>query len=363
MVKKILYVTSTLKKTGPINQLYNLIDHLDREEYEPHLITLSPEALDSRWTDYEALGVKLYSLNLSRVGGVLFARSRFKKIIEEVQPDLVHTHGLRADSLLASARLSVPWVMTSHNFPAEDYPAKFGGLKGALMVRQHLHAMKRCQYLVACSKSVHSKLEMIGVNSVAIQNGVSILDGHASSVPIYSDLARPIYISVGSLIPRKNAEFLIDAYNNLPGCIRGSLMIIGDGPLMSALKSKAVSDVHFVGNVNNVADYLAGADYFVSASLSEGLPNTVLEGLASGLGCILSDIESHQEIALESPLSCKIFKLDQGINALSRAMANASSYFDDKTGEESRRVAQETFSAERMSARYQSFYEDILEAK
>lgn len=360
---KILYVVSTLASSGPTNQLFSLVKFLDKKNFKVTVVTLSPEPAGSRWVDFEQLDVPLISLNLSRIAGIFSAKKNLKKVIRKIQPDLIHTQGIRADGLLASMKLDIPWVMTSRNFPTDDYPTKFGAIKGALMVRQHLSAMKQCSHLVTCSKTIQTKLKQVGVEGTAIQNGVRQLRGDASAVDLYADLPRPIYISVGSLIPRKNMALLIDAFEKLPSNSKGSLVILGDGPLLDGLRKVASKNVHLVGNVANVPDYLAGADYFVSSSLSEGLPNTVLEALAMGLPCILSDIESHQEIVDECPNACSTFSLDGGVPALTEALGGAPSDFDDKSREEAVRVAQDVFSAEGMSQRYQQFYLNILEAQ
>src|SRR5690606_9558118 len=100
-MKTILYIVSTLKRSGPTNQLFNIIIYLDRSVFEPVLITLSPEPEDSRWQDYQSLGVQMHSLNLSRLGGLFFAKSNLEKLIKKIQPDLIHTQGIRADFLIS----------------------------------------------------------------------------------------------------------------------------------------------------------------------------------------------------------------------------------------------------------------------
>jgi len=54
--------------------------------------------------------------------------------------------------------------------------------------------------------------------------------------------------------------------------------------------------VEFVGYQSNVPAYYAGFDVFISASLSEGMPNSVLEAMSSMLPVILSDIPAHLEL-------------------------------------------------------------------
>lgn len=315
------------------------------------------------WSEFESLEIETHSLNLSRFSSFFYGKKSILKFIQKTSPDLVHTQGLRADGFLASLALDTPWVMTSRNFPQDDYPTKFGKVRGALMVRQHLSAMRRCSNLVACSKTIQSKLAHIGISSIAIQNGVKMLKGDSSLVPLYTNIPRPIYISVGSLIPRKNMKLLIEAFGQMPDNHRGSLVILGDGPLRVDLEQNSFQDVHIVGNVSNVPDYLAGADYFVSSSLSEGLPNTVLEALMLGLPVILSDIESHREIAEESSSACKVFALGGGVKGLSTMLSDASQLFDKDSAENARRLAQHKLSAERMSNNYQRLYKSILERK
>lgn len=356
----VIYVVSTLRKSGPTNQLYNLIKHLDRKKFNPHLITLSPEPLDSRWRDYEGLGVKLHGLNLSRFQGMFFAKSKLKKIFDQLLPELIHTQGIRADTLVASLLLSSPHVATIHNFAPEDYLSKFGKVKGKLMVYKHFKMMRQTKHLIACSKTISHKLRDMGIDSFPIQNGVEIELGNSERVGVVKKLPKPIFISVGSLIPRKNMGFLIETFNKLEKSNKGSLVILGDGVLMDELKINAGRGVHLVGNVSNVTDYLVNADYFVSTSLSEGLPNTVLEALAAGVPAILSNIESHVEIFKESEKASCLVKLNDNGDSLLKVLSEPETYFDDVAISEAKRIANDAFSAKNMSEKYQSYYLEVI---
>ena len=361
---KVISVVSTLSSAGPTNQLFNIIKNLDRSVFEPILITLSPEPKYSKWKDYESLGIEMHSLNLSRLGGLFFGKSKLEKLIKEMQPDLIHTQGIRADSLLASLGLKTPWVLTARNFPYEDYPSKFGRFRGEFMARKHVSVQKGCVNVVACSKSIQQQLDSVGVKSVAIQNGVDLyvqdITGIANEI-----FEAPIFISVGSLIPRKNMRLIIEAFNlwKSKSSTPGSLVILGDGFERETLEALRSDSVHFMGNVSNVADYLSYADYFVSASLSEGLPNTVLEALAAGLPVILSDIPSHQEIDAECNGASRIFKLSDGAPGLVDEFKNVLDNFDSSSRLDAKRIANEVFSAEVMSRNYQNYYLKLLENK
>lgn len=363
-LKKILYIVSTLRKSGPTNQLYNIIRNLDFTKFEPSVLTLSaePEDKDSRWNDFNALGIKLGSLELSRVKGTLYGKKAVLNYIRSVEPDLVHTQGIRADSILASLNIATPWIMTARNFPLDDYPSKFGKIKGALMARKHLSAIKQCQHLVCCSKAILEKLKHFRSDGIAIQNGISLSVGDRKRPSLVNRLSRPIFVSVGSLIPRKNMELLVEAFKKA-SIGNGCLIILGDGFQKEELQSRSSENIHFLGNVSNVTDYLSCSDYFISTSLSEGLPNTVLEALECGLPTILSDIESHKEIESECGNACHIVSLDLGSEAFCEAIEKASEIFRDFSSDLSRKSVNSNFSAFKMSARYQEFYDNLLEEK
>jgi len=95
---KIVYIISTLVKSGPVNVLYNLIKYIDKNRYNVTIITLSPEnEKHSRLKEFESLGIKVQSLNLSRLQGYLFGGFKLRQIINKVKPDIIHSHCFRSN--------------------------------------------------------------------------------------------------------------------------------------------------------------------------------------------------------------------------------------------------------------------------
>jgi len=171
--KRIAYIVSTLLRSGPINQIYNLIKYLNRSEYDPIVVTLSPEPKDSRWKDFEELGVELYSLGLSRIKGLFLGTSRIKSLLDRLEVDIVHTQGIRADIIAAKYLRNYKTVATLRNFPFYDYPMSYGKIKGHLMALCHLKALQKIGSLIAVSKSASIALsERSGFAIDVIQNGV-----------------------------------------------------------------------------------------------------------------------------------------------------------------------------------------------
>src|SRR5699024_7455453 len=103
---------------------------------------------------------------------------------------------------------------------------------------------------------------------------------------------------VGSLIPRKNPVTLVKGFLESKANENSILLVIGDGPLKSNIYNMVKDSKHIMlkGQIFNVSDFLKASDYFISVSLSEGLPNTVLEAMSTGLPVCLSNIPPHTEI-------------------------------------------------------------------
>ncbi|MDA7746228.1 glycosyltransferase [Psychromonas sp.] len=357
---KIIYIVSNLRRTGPVNQLLYILRGLDRNKVEPIVITLSAEPSESRIQDYIHYGIKVESLNLSRFKGVFLANKYVARCIDKYCPDIIQTQGIRADAIISNLDSNIPWVTTSRNFPIEDYPSKFGWLKGTIMAKKHLKYLSRCTNLVSCSKAIELKLKSVNIPSFVISNGVEVDLGllSESGFAVQNKLT---FITVGSLIERKNMFFLIDMFNKCDGAMPDyEFLILGDGPLRGDLELKSNKKMKFLGDVNNVKEYLLNSDIFFSSSLSEGLPNTVLEAISCGVPVVLSDISPHKEIA--SQLSNRfyhIFSLEEGNEKLANELITIVDKFSLVDKQQLISETQSAFSALEMSGKYQMLYEGI----
>lgn len=97
---------------------------------------------------------------------------------------------------------------------------------------------------------------------------------------------------VGFFNYQKNQEFFIDLMKQLDENYK--LLLIGEGDLYKKFlhtikKEKLEKRIITVGAVPNVSDYLAAMDIFLLPSRFEGQPFVIIEALASGLPCIISD--------------------------------------------------------------------------
>lgn len=371
-MRRILYIVSTLQKSGPTNQLYNLLKYIDRSQFEPHLITLSSEPTNSRWVDYEDLDVKLHSLQFSRIAGLVLAKSSLARFVNQIQPDLIHSQGIRSDVLSARLQLNIPRICTIRNIPQHDYLMSYGLLLSRLMVRQHVSAMNKLDMCVAVSESVSKNLQQ----ALLVQRVITIQNGVETEVycPVTSEeklglrraLALPteasLWISSGDLSVRKDPLFLISAWKQIFDKDPAQhLVFIGGGPLEAECRIavKDCQNIHILGRVNNVVTYLRACDYFISASKSEGLPNAVMEAMGCGLPVLLSDIGPHREIwkmASESGTLFPVGSQDGFIGSL-RTVANISR---SSMSSAASSLVTKHFNASKMSHSYQELYNSLV---
>ena len=112
---------------------------------------------------------------------------------------------------------------------------------------------------------------------------------------------------IGRLVEQKGVTYLLKAISDIS---KGAnpikdidLCVVGDGPLMGALKAEAMSlgvseKVSFLGWLgrDRLADRYRKARLFALPSFEEGMPNVVLEALASGLPIVASNVAGNDEL-------------------------------------------------------------------
>ncbi len=362
---KIAYVISTLWRCGPSIQLKNILRHMDYDRFEVSIITLSPERKDdSLIGEIECLPPRIYPLNMSRILGLFRMKKRFQDIIELIHPDLIHSSGWRSDTLVSKLNRSAVWIATCRNIPDIDYPLEFGKYPGAYMARSHLRALGRCGNVVCCSNSMKAEYEQrYGMkDALVVPNGVELPQDIASACAERNGNFRGV--TVGRLVPRKNVRYLCEVFKRLDNN-NTRLTVIGDGPEYGDLTRYEDNRISLVGHrgEDDVYRYLHGSDFFMSASLGEGLPNAVLEALSMGLPCVLSDIGPHLELRdAMPPGSVEIFSLSDPPDAVAYRLKDYLATIASLPREQIRQRTVEKYSAKRMSQRYQALYSSIRAA-
>ena len=168
-----------------------------------------------------------------------------------------------------------------------------------------IDAVEKSGAAIARSDELARLLAIAGVDSGKIH---SIHNGVDQSIfyPRDRELCRQqlglardakVIVFVGNFLPVKNPEFLLEAFSSRRIDDKVILTMIGNGPLKSQLiriaENLGITDrVVFTGPLDseNVARWMGVASCLCLTSHNEGLPNVVIEALASGLPVVASDV-------------------------------------------------------------------------
>ncbi len=369
---KVAYLMTSAKKSGPVQQMLNIIKNLDRNKFEPVLVTIYNEDKELSQLEKYLPYVKHYKALTGKIDVMTGRTGELKKLLAEIKPDVIHSLGVFPDYAVSRIK-KYTQIITLRNYVWDDYPAKFGKLQGTILAKMHLYAMKHTAKTVACSESL-SKIykEKLHLEFDYIRNGVDVeqyekpKDGE--SVAIRKELNLPedafIFVYAGQVIERKNQRFLLEVFRDNFKENNTYLLLLGDGADYQALKNEFgnIENIDMRGNVSNVNSYLKACDAYVSTSKSEGMPNGVLEAMATGLPVVLSDIDQHNEVInVDSTVG---FTYAQGNkDDLTEKMQMMISGDHKKMGSAAYTSAHENFSASGMSKKYQDTYLQIAAKK
>ncbi len=143
------------------------------------------------------------------------------------------------------------------------------------------------------------------------------------------------------------------------------LWIVGDGPLEASLR-KLTDDlglnecVTFFGEQADVSPFLLAADLFVSSSVTEGLPVSLLEAMSVGLPAVVTDVGGMGEIARLSGSITLVPSSDP--DSMARALCDAAAGRQKlpKLGQLASHCYEQYFRPERMFEDYMSLYKGCV---
>ncbi len=366
---KVCFMMTACKKSGPVQQMLSIIKYLDKDKFEAFLLTIYPEPQDgSSQLDKYLPYVRHYFAPTGKIDIMIGRTKRIKEALAEIRPDVIHSLGVFPDFAISRLK-KYPQIITLRNFIWDDYPAKFGKIQGTLLAKLHLYAMKHTTKTVACSKSLADIYKSrMNLDLDFIRNGVDV-EQYTKPTPdevaaLRKELKLPektfIFVYSGQIISRKNQKFLLEVFRESFKTDEAFLLLLGDGADYEALHGEfgGIPNIDFRGNVDNVSQYLKACDAYVSTSKSEGMPNGVLEAMATGLPVVLSDIKQHQEIM---EVNHEIgFMYGQGDKEdLAQKMHRIIDGNYKAMGEKAYQVAHEIFNARNMSHLYQEEYKKL----
>lgn len=365
----IAYIISYVSNDGPPNILFNIVKYLPKNKYNIFLFIIDKKNKYKDNIRFKELGVNFIYLNLSKYKIFFYDIKKLEKIIKEKNIQIIHSHCL-ASTILISRLKNCTKVSTIHCNFREDFKMINGNIKGKIMEKLYLNALRKINLNICCSESIKNQiLNYSNLSMDYIRNGVDIekfeIDGSKIELrkKLNLELNCRYFIVVGYFIQRKDPYFIAKNFTNL-NLKEAKLILLGTSKENKTIenKIKALENKNIImpGKVSNVNEYLNACDYFISSALYEGLPNAVLEACCAKLPILLSNIEPHKEILNLSQGAGFLYELknEQDFNRKLMKL-NSSDY--QKFSAASFKIVKEVLNAKKMAQEYEKKYKLLIQ--
>lgn len=267
-----------------------------------------------RWT--------LYGFFLSTAAYLLARRNHY---------DVIHCH---ATSVLGFVVTVVGWLtgkpvvlkLSANGELLRTFPGQDRGRRDGVWARCHRLIASftvRHAYTVALNGQGLEELQTVGARrATIIPNGVDTAvfrpptgtERAAARAKLGLPDSAVVFAFTGRFVLLKGLDLLLPAFRSLLSTHRADtvrLVLVGSGELQEESVTAAFAPdrlgpdmaraVHVHSATDDVRPFLFAGDVFVMPSRHEGLSNAVLEAIACGMACVLSDIPPHRELSEQSP--------------------------------------------------------------
>ena len=374
----VVHIIHRLAIGGLENGLVNLINNMPEDRYRHAIICLKNSSnLRER---FKRQRIEVVELN-KQEGKDFRVYGRLWKVLRRLQPDIVHTRNLSGlEYLVPSTLAAVPGRIHGEHgrdvYDLDGMNAKYNLLRK--ITKPFVH-----QYVSVSVDLASWLIHTVGVHPdtvTQIYNGVDLQrfrprNGYRSPVgPRGFAFSETMVVgTVGRMEAVKDQLTLVRSFLHLLGTEpngrgRLRLVIIGDGSLrMEAQEvlrdAKADHLAWLPGERDDIPDMMRGFDLFVLPSLREGISNTILEAMASGLPVVATRVGGNPELVIEGETGMLVPPSDPA------AMANAIwTYLDHPEflkahGQAGRKRVEQHFNMEKMVNGYMEVYDKVLSQK
>jgi sugar transferase (PEP-CTERM/EpsH1 system associated) len=382
--KQILHVVHSLEVGGLENGLINLLNRLDPERFKQTVCCLTRAGKFAE--RIQASGVEIIELNLP-AEAFRFPLLRLVQLFRKLAPDIVHTRGWpTVDAVFAAWLARVPHIV--HGEHGREHSDAAGNNWKRNQIRRLIGYIVD-RYVVVCDFFRPWLRESCGVGDdriIYIPNGVdtkkfysfdSVAAGQFQQTGVEQQapfnlrdelgLAPDTLLlgSVGRLDPVKDFPTLLRAFRQVRHDFpKANLVIVGDGPIRSDL-ARLTGDlglqdsVKWLGESADVPAILRCCDLFVQTSIFEGMSNTILEAMASGLPIIATDTGGNPELVHsgKNGTLIRVGDVEKLTSILHKYLVDSA--LRTRQGLASRSLAVNQFDLALMATRYAELYETL----
>lgn len=296
------------------------------------------------------------------------ARQEFLKIIDEVQPDVLHTHTFKAgvigrariDQINKAAGRELTFVHTFHGHLFDD--PEFSGTKNwAITALERRYAM-RTDTLVTVGEQVSRDLLQREVGNpqqyINIPPGIDALQitprKQAFANLNITDDGRIVIGWIARVTGVKNPLRALEVARAIP---EAHFVMAGGGDLLETIRAAAPSNVTVLGWAD-AGDLFGVSDIVLSTSENEGMPIALIEAQLAGKPVVATDVGAVAEVIANGETGFVVTKQTaQLVNAINKLIANPQ--LRQQFGTAAANRATELFSAERMINSHLELYQSL----
>jgi len=302
----------------------------------------------------------------------LNAMRNLQLILFENKIDLLCTHGFKSTvyGWQAGRKIGIPVIAFSRGFTAENK-------KVAFYESIERKILRRVDGIISVSHGQKKKLENFGIkrneswvvhNAVSVNNIDLLKKDYKQQILEKFNLPKDAILAVtaGRLSPEKGHEFLVEAASKLKEYKNLYYIFAGEGVCREKLENKAehlniISQCRFIGFWKDILNLFNIMDFFVLPSLTEGLPNVILESFSLKKSVVATDVGGVSELLKnkENGLlvpACNSDLLAEGISSLYK-----SELLRKKMGDSGYNTVSNYFSFEKQKKSLEDIYLNILE--
>ena len=364
------FMISYLGLYGPANVMFNIIKYLPKDKFNVFLFVIDRKNKKEDNLRFQELGIQIIELKSSKYEVFFYNTKRLQKIINKNNIKIMHSHCLPSCILISKVK-NCKKIATIHCNVREDFKLSKNIILAKIMEKLYFKSLEKMDLRICCSESIekeiskYSKLKMCFIrNGIDLRNFFIDVDKIKLKEKLKLDKNYKYLIGVGRFSERKGILFIAEQFNKL--YLRDfKLILLGSGyedhSIENKIKELNNKNIITPGRVSNVNEYLNASDYFISASLYEGLPNSVLEACAAKLPLLLSNIGPHKEI-LNIENAGFLYELKNEKDFKEKLMKLINSNYKEYS-ENSLKIVIEVLNAEKMAKEYERQYQQLLKDK
>ena len=298
---KVLHVIARFNIGGTARYLTHLLPGLEARGLCPILVVGRVQKGEVEDSSLSSLAF----LRLENLGRRVSPLSDFKsylklrRIIKKVRPDLIHTHTFKAGFLGRLMYFGIPKIHTYHGHLLTDPEFTKIQLKLIMIVEKFLAIFTK--KIVVTGQRVGTDLLAKGVGQpkryVSIP-GESSLNNLTSREIARKNLDLTNEFTVlwlARVTSVKNPQLLVEVARQMPEV---KFLMAGDGIDLNSIRAMAPLNIRILGIVDPRKILLA-ADIFLSTSLNEGIPYSIMEAQAAGLPVVAVKCGALSEVVAD----------------------------------------------------------------